>query len=125
MPTRSEPKDLLMRINLFHALSRTLLAVSAACLLAGCEAARVAQPQPAPSPADNVAAAAAAIGLPPSAVREQTATLAQHVQGWDVPAAPAGADAKLDPATAREMTERAARLERDLRAYVEQSKAPR
>ncbi|HLM67849.1 MAG TPA: hypothetical protein VK358_09990 [Longimicrobium sp.] len=113
-----------MSINPYPAL-RTLVAGAALCVLAGCEAARVAQPRPAPSPAENVAAAAAAIGLPPSAVAGQTATLAQHAQGWDVPAAPAKADATLDPATAREMTERAARLERGLRAYVEESKAPR
>jgi hypothetical protein len=126
MPTRSEPKDLLMSINLYPAL-RTLVAGAALCVLAGCEAARVAQPQPAPSPADNVAAAAAAIGLPASAVAEQTATLAQHAQGWDVPAAPASAQAApvLDAATAAELGERAARMERELRASIGQGKAPR
>lgn len=115
-----------MSMNLFHASGRTLVAGAALCLLGGCEAARVAQPQTAPSPADNVAAAAAAIGVPPSAVAEPAATLAQHVQGWDVPAAPAKEPAatKLDPAAAADVARRAAKLERQIRESAPESKAP-
>lgn len=117
-----------MSMNLFHASSRMLVAGAALCLLAGCEAARVAQPQPAPSPAENVAAAAAELGVAPSAIAGPAAALAQRVQGWDVPAAPATgqADAKLDPATSAELARRAATLERRIRASTSEGKtAPR
>lgn len=113
-----------MPINSFRA---TFAAVAALCLLAGCEAARVTQPQAAPSPADNVAASASALGLAPSAVAEPAAVLAQHVQGWEQPSAPAPmqSNAKLDPAMAAELAERGARMERELRAAIAEGRVPR
>lgn len=115
-----------MPINPFR-LPQTFVAGAVLCSLVGCEAARVAQPQSAPSPAENTAAAARALGLPPSAAPELTAGLAQRVQGWDAPSAPAPGSgaAKLDPAVAAELAARAERMERELRASIAKGNGPR
>jgi hypothetical protein len=66
-----------------------LLARAAAVLLAGCEAARVAQPVAVPSPAEQGAAAAGTLGLSPASGVGPGASLAGRVQGWNAPAVPA------------------------------------
>ncbi|HST60128.1 MAG TPA: hypothetical protein VLK84_15590, partial [Longimicrobium sp.] len=103
-----------MSIHPYHARGRVpgvLLAAGAVCLLAGCEAARVAQPQATPTPAEHVAAAAATLGLPRGAVDGPASALAARVQGWDTPLAPSKGEARpvLDAATAEDVARRGER----------------
>lgn len=93
------------------------LVVTAAALLAGCEASRVAAPDVRPSPAENASAAAAALGVGSRAdvVRAQ-AELGARVPGWQEPATAAqgSGELRLDPETAA----RVERLQAQMRAFV-------